>query len=65
MSQTVDEYIPIKELAARLHIGESTAWNRVRQGLLPKPDLKMGNRCTRWNWQKVKEFLERQNGRGA
>lgn len=65
MEQVQDEFLSAKTLACRLGIGQSTLWRMTREGQLPKPDLRLGNRCTRWNWQKVKEFLERQNGRGA
>lgn len=59
------EYVSAKTAASRLDMGESTFWNKVRIGQLPQPDLKMGARCTRWNWQNVVSFLERQNSKGA
>lgn len=54
------EYVSARQLAERLDIGISTVWAKVSKGLLPKPDLKIGARFTRWNWQNIVEHLERQ-----
>lgn len=59
------EYLSAKVAAARLGIGESTFWNKVKIGQLPQPDVKMGLRCTRWSWQNIVAFLERQGGKVA
>lgn len=57
------EFVSVKTLAKRLDRGVSTVWNDVKRGLLPQPDVRMGQRCTRWDWGNVVAFLERQNSR--
>lgn len=67
MSQTVQqesEYLPAKALAARLGMGQSTLWRKVKEEQLPGPDFKLGQRCTRWNWANVVAYLE-QRKQGA
>lgn len=63
--QEYSEFVSAKEMARRLGIGLSTVWNKANKGLLPQPDLKMGKRCTRWNWDNVVAFLQENNGKGG
>lgn len=58
------EFVSAREMAKRLDMGLSTVWAKVHKGQLPKPDLKMGRRCTRWSWQNVLEHLK-QMDKGA
>ena len=41
-------YVGSKTLCAMLDISESTLWEWVRKGLLPRP-VKIGA-CSRWKW---------------
>lgn len=56
MAQTT-EYIRVKTLAARLDCGVSSVWRMVSDGRLPPPSLKLGQRCTLWDWGIVQKFL--------
>lgn len=60
--QETQEFVSARQMAKRLDIGLSTVWSKVQRGLLPQPDLKMGKRCTRWNWGNVIAFLEEKKG---
>ena len=44
-----DQRLNVKELAALLNIGVSTAWKMVGDGRLPKPE-RWGSRCSRWRY---------------
>ncbi len=63
--QNTAEYVSAKQLGERLGIGLSTVWSKVKRGQLPPADVKMGERCTRWNWNNVIEFLEEKTGKGG
>lgn len=44
-----DQRLTVKQLAALLGIGVSTAWKMSSDGRLPVPE-KYGNRCSRWRY---------------
>ncbi len=61
---TLTPMLDIKGVAAFLAIGQRTAWRWVRNGTLPRPDLRRG-RIVRWRAETIEHFLVRERRRGG
>lgn len=51
-------FVSVATMAQLLDLSETTIWDLVKRGHLPKP-LRIGG-STRWDWQAVKNFLDSQ-----
>jgi predicted DNA-binding transcriptional regulator AlpA len=49
-------YVCVSTLAQLLEIGETTVWDLVKKGQLPKPRRIGGS--TRWSWIEVTQMLD-------
>ncbi|NJO53844.1 MAG: transcriptional regulator [Bacteroidales bacterium] len=49
-------YVSCATLARELDVSESTVWDMVRRGVLPKP-IKLSAGCVRWSWTEVQAAL--------
>jgi len=43
------QFLSPQSLATRLDIDVSSVWRKVKEGILPEPSYKMGEKCPRWN----------------
>ena len=51
-------FLRLPQVLKLFPVCKSTWWAGVRDGLYPKP-VKLGNRCTAWRVQDVRELIER------
>lgn len=51
-------YIRLPEVLARIPISRSTLYKRIKEGKLPKPSKKYGERIAAWNVQEMRPFFE-------
>lgn len=50
------EYWTDRDVASMLSISRAAVWLWAREGRLPAP-VKFGNRTTRWNAERLRQFL--------
>jgi excisionase family DNA binding protein len=52
----VATFITVKQVADCLGLGESTVWNHVKNGVLPRP-YKIGQ-LSRWDAEELREYIK-------
>jgi len=57
-------FLRLPQVLKLFPVCKSTWWAGVRDGLYPKP-VKLGNRCTAWRVQDVRELIERTSNIGG
>lgn len=57
MSTTMEArpFLTAREVASRYGVAVSSVWRWVREGAMPAP-VKLGQTCTRWRLEDLKEF---------
>lgn len=63
MSRELEQYLSVKQVAARLACSTRTVWRRVAEGLLSEPKRFGG--LTRWREDDVVKSLRRMERSGA
>ena len=56
MEHRPPSYLSCASLARELDVSESTVWEMVRRGVLPRP-VKLSAGCVRWCWTDVQQAL--------
>ena len=47
-----------RKVAEKLYISVRTLDRYVREGLFPQPDVRIGERCVRWQQKTVDKYIE-------
>lgn len=56
MADRRPSYLSCASLAHELEVSESTVYEMVRRGVLPKP-IKLSAGCARWSWAEVERAI--------